>query len=341
MSRTVLLTGGAGYIGSHTYVALIEAGFEIVVLDDFSNSKPSVLDRLTEITSRNTVNFFHGSVLDRTLLDRIFEMHRIDAVVHFAAYKAVVESSAKPLDYMENNISGLLTLLQAMKSAQVWSLVFSSSATVYGEPDAVPVPETAPRRYINPYGYTKVVGEQILEQAALADPWRFGVLRYFNPVGAHPSALIGEDPTDIPNNLMPYIAKVALGELPELTVFGNQYDTPDGTGVRDYIHVMDLARGHVLSLLELLDGAGSHTVNLGTGQGYSVLEMVAMYGRVSGCAIPYRIGPTRPGDVASCYADTTRAQEILGFSTQHDLADMCRSSWDWVSGQARSYSRGR
>ena len=248
MGRKILLTGGAGYIGSHTYVALIEAGFEVVILDNFSNSNPSVLIRLGQITRQNQVIFYEGSVLDKALLAQIFTDHDISAVIHFAALKAVGESVEQPLAYFSTNITGLLCLLETMKTAGIKHLVFSSSATVYGEPKEVPISETAPLQFTNPYGFTKVASEQILTQAAAADPWAFGVLRYFNPAGAHPSGLIGEDPFDIPNNLMPYIAKVASGALPHLNVFGNDYDTRDGTGERDYIHICDLAQRHVLSV---------------------------------------------------------------------------------------------
>ncbi|MEM7295642.1 MAG: UDP-glucose 4-epimerase GalE [Pseudomonadota bacterium] len=330
----VLLTGGAGYIGSHTYVALLEAGFEVVMVDDFSNAKRSVLQRLCQITGQNAVECYEGSVLDSALLARIFEEHEIDAVVHFAARKAVGESMDMPLEYLETNCTGLLTLMKAMREAQVWRLVFSSSATVYGDPKEVPTPETAPRRAMNPYGATKIMGEMVLEQAkAGPDPWKFGVLRYFNPVGAHPSALIGEDPTDIPNNLMPYIAKVARGELPHLNVFGNDYTTPDGTGVRDYIHVMDLARGHVLSLQALLIGAGDHLVNLGTGRGYSVMEMLEAYERACGQALPHVVTARRPGDVPVYLAKVDAARDVLGFECEFDLDAMCTSSWAWVSRQ--------
>ncbi|MEO0356683.1 MAG: UDP-glucose 4-epimerase GalE [Pseudomonadota bacterium] len=330
MTAKILLTGGAGYIGSHTYCALIEAGFDVVMIDDFSNAQTSVLTRLGQITGVNQVQCYEGSVLDRPLLDRIFSEHKIDAVVHFAAFKAVGESTQIPIDYFQTNIGGLLTLLQAMKAANVMRLVFSSSATVYGEPDIVPTPETAPRQYQNPYGYTKIAGEQILEQAAAADPWAFGILRYFNPVGAHPSGMIGEDPSDIPNNLMPYIAKVATGELPHLNVFGDDYDTRDGTGERDYVHVMDLARGHVLSLQSLLNTNQGHLVNLGTGQAYSVLEMNAAYSQACGKDLPYVIAPRRPGDVPIYQADVSKARDILGFETKYDLQDMCASSWHWI-----------
>jgi len=329
----VLLTGGAGYIGSHTYVALVEAGHDVVILDDFSNSKRSVLDRIGQITGQNRVEAYEGSVLDPDCLARVFQDHAFDAVVHFAARKAVGESMEMPIEYMETNCTGLLTLMQAMKAAGVWRLVFSSSATVYGEPEEVPTPETAPRQDMNPYGATKIMGEMILEQAARGpDPWSFGILRYFNPVGAHPSAMIGEDPTDIPNNLMPYLAKVAMGELPQLSVFGDDYDTPDGTGVRDYIHVMDLARGHVLSLASLLRDAGTHLVNLGTGVGYSVLDMHGAYSRACGEDLPYKITPRRPGDVPIYLARVEKAKDVLGFEAEYSLDDMCASSWAWVSG---------
>ncbi|MEM6896065.1 MAG: UDP-glucose 4-epimerase GalE [Pseudomonadota bacterium] len=330
--HTILLTGGAGYIGSHTFVALVEAGYRVVIVDDFSNSKPSVVERLARLTGLNTVDAYEGSILDRALLTRIFEEHKIDAVVHFAAKKAVGESAEKPLEYFEVNCTGLLNLLRSMEAHEVRRLVFSSSATVYGEPDILPITEDAPRSYTNPYGFTKLMGEQILEQAAAADPsWAFGVLRYFNPVGAHPSGLIGEDPSDIPNNLMPYIAKVAIGELPHLNVFGDDYATPDGTGVRDYIHVCDLAEGHVKSLDALLATGAHHTVNLGTGSGLSVLEMLDAYGRACGSELPYQIAPRRAGDVAACYADATRAREVLGFQATRDLDDMCASSWHWIN----------
>ena len=322
MAQKILLTGGAGYIGSHTYVALIEAGFEVVILDNFSNSNPSVLIRLGQITRQNQVIFYEGSVLDKALLAQIFTDHDISAVIHFAALKAVGESVEQPLAYFSTNITGLLCLLETMKTAGIKHLVFSSSATVYGEPKEVPISETAPLQFTNPYGFTKVASEQILTQAAAADPWAFGVLRYFNPAGAHPSGLIGEDPFDTPNNLMPYIAKVASGALPHLNVFGNDYDTRDGTGERDYIHVCDLAQGHV--------------VNLGTGQAYSVLEMNAAYGEAVGRDLPYVIAPRRPGDVPTCLADVRKAKKVLGFETQFGLADMCQSSWNWIETQARS-----
>ena len=263
MAHKILLTGGAGYIGSHTFVELAAAGYEVVILDNFSNSRPDVLDRL-EVISGTPATCYTGDVRDRALLDRIFAEHEIAAVIHFAALKAVGESAKIPLQYIQTNVGGLLTLLEAMEAAGVWRLVFSSSATVYGDPEVLPVPETAPLSYTNPYGFTKLACEQILEQVGAAnDAWTFGVLRYFNPVGAHDTGLIGEDPNGLPNNLMPYIAKVATGELEKLSVFGDDYDTPDGTGVRDYIHVVDLARGHVQSVDALIETGESHTVNLG------------------------------------------------------------------------------
>lgn len=336
MTKTILLTGGAGYIGAHTYVALREAGYAVVVIDDFSNSKPIVLDRLARLTGDNRVEFYQGSVLDKGFLASVFEAHDIDAVVHFAAKKAVGESMAKPIMYVDTNIGGLTVLLDAMNDHGVKTLVFSSSATVYGDPETVPIPETAARQYTNTYGFTKLVSEQILEQVAAADPaWAFGVLRYFNPVGAHPSGRIGEDPQDIPNNLMPYIAKVAVGELPHLNVFGDDYDTPDGTGVRDYVHVSDLAQGHVLSLTKLLESGEGHTVNLGTGLGSSVLDMLTAYSKACGRELPYQIAPRREGDVASYFADVTLARELLGFEAKHTLDDMCASSWHWMSTGAK------
>lgn len=330
MTHRVLLTGGAGYIGSHTYVALIEAGYEVVILDNFANASRDVPARLHRLTGQET-HVIEANVLDRAALNQIFAQHKIDAVLHFAAFKAVGESMRNPLTYMQNNIGGLVTLMQAMDAAEVRRLVFSSSATVYGEAKQLPTPETAPLGYGNPYGHSKLVCEQIIAQTVQADPrWAIGVLRYFNPVGAHPSGLIGEDPAGVPDNLMPYVAKVAIGALPELSVFGDDYPTPDGTGIRDYIHVSDLAAGHVLSLRGLeRDGAG-HTVNLGTGQGYSVREVIAAYARASNRDIPYKIAPRRPGDAASSYADPSLAKSLLGFETTYDLHDMCRTSWAWI-----------
>ncbi|WP_424941391.1 UDP-glucose 4-epimerase GalE [Aliiroseovarius sp. S253] len=331
MTQKVLLTGGAGFIGSHTFVELTKAGYQVVILDNFSNADRGVLDRLEVISGENVVHV-DGDVLDQDLLTRVFAEHKFDAVIHFAALKAVGESTEKPLDYLTTNISGLYTLLNVMKAAGVFRLVFSSSATVYGQPDQLPVPETAPRSFNNPYGYTKLVCEQSLEQVAAADDrWAFGILRYFNPAGAHETGLIGEDPNDIPNNLMPYIAKVATGELEKLSVFGNDYNTPDGTGVRDYIHVMDLARGHVQSVDALLKTGEGHTVNLGTGTGYSVMDMLHAYEQAAGKELPYQMSPRRAGDVASVYGDPTKARDVLGFEAERGLDDMCESSWNWVS----------
>ncbi|WP_300518430.1 UDP-glucose 4-epimerase GalE [Aliiroseovarius sp.] len=331
MSKTILLTGGAGFIGSHTYVELMAAGYEVVIIDDFSNAHRDVPDRLEVITG-GKVTCYEGDVLDGSLLDRIFAEHDIAAAVHFAARKAVGESTEIPLEYMQANIAGLYSLLAAMKRAGVFTLVFSSSCTVYGDPDSLPVTEEAPRSFSHPYGFTKLTCEQSLEQIALHDPrWAFGILRYFNPAGAHATGLIGEDPNDIPNNLMPYISKVATGELERLGVFGNDYPTPDGTGVRDYIHVTDLAQGHVLSLKALLDSGDSHTVNLGTGRGYSVLDMLQAYERACGFDLPHEILPRRPGDIAEVYGDPSKAQDVLGFRAQLGLDDMCASSWNWIS----------
>tara|TARA_B110000908_G_C10206841_1_gene428165 strand:+ start:104 stop:1108 length:1005 start_codon:yes stop_codon:yes gene_type:complete len=329
----ILLTGGAGYIGSHTYLALIEAGFEVVILDNFSNAKSDVPNRLQDIAGK-MVDVFQGDVLNRADLDDVFAAHKIDGVVHFAAKKAVGESVAKPLDYMHNNIGGLLNLLAAMDAADVRRIVFSSSATVYGDTIIQPIPEDHARTYTSPYAFTKIAGEQILEQ--LPDTWAVGILRYFNPVGAHKSAMIGEDPEDIPNNLVPYIAKVATGELAELSVFGDDYDTPDGTGVRDYIHVEDLADGHVLSLKSLLETGKSHTVNLGTGEGSSVLDVLAAYSEACGQDLAHTIAPRRDGDVAVLTARPEQAKAQLGFEAKRSLADMCKSSWEWVSGQRRN-----
>ena len=297
---TVLLTGAAGYIASHTWLALLEAGFEVVGIDNFSNSSPRVLDRLARLASR-TPDFEQADVCDAAALDSLFGRRRIDAVVHFAAFKAVGESAAKPLDYYANNLGGLVALCRAMQSHDCRRIVFSSSATVYGQPETLPITESAPLAATSPYGQTKLVGEQILRDLGAADAgWRTACLRYFNPVGAHPSGLIGEDPRGTPNNLMPYVAQVAVGRRAKLQVFGDDYPTPDGTGVRDYIHVVDLAAGHVAAVRHLLEGGASLTVNLGTGRGYSVLELVRAYEQASGREVPYEIVDRRPGDVAAC-----------------------------------------
>lgn len=334
MRKTILLTGGAGYIGSHTYVALKAAGYDVVILDNFANAKADVPDRLELITG-DPVTVVKGDVLDPDVLRALFSNHKIDGVVHFAALKAVGESTENPRQYLHTNIGGLLNLLSAMDAGGCRTLVFSSSATVYGDAKVMPIPEEAARQATNPYGYTKLASEQILEQIAAGEPgWAFGVLRYFNPVGAHRSMLIGEDPEGIPNNLMPYIAKVAMDELPQLSVFGDDYDTPDGTGVRDYIHVEDLARGHVLSLNRLFAQNEGHVVNLGTGQGYSVLEMLKAYSQACGRELPYQISPRRAGDVATLLAETGRAEALLDFKAELGLDEMCESSWAWVARQA-------
>ena len=326
----ILLTGGAGFIGSHTYVALVDAGFEVVILDNFVNARTDVPDRLKQITQR-PVTCLRADVRDIDQIRAAFDAHDFDGVVHFAALKAVGESIDRPLDYVETNVTGLINLLKVMGEKNVRNLVFSSSATIYGDPDQLPITEDAARSFTNPYGMTKLIGEQLLEAMAISDPkWCFGILRYFNPVGAHASAMIGEDPMDIPNNLMPYIQKVAIGELPKLNVFGDDYDTPDGTGVRDYIHVVDLARAHVLSLQALLEGK-SHTVNIGTGQGYSVLDMVKAFEAASGKTIPFEVTHRRDGDVASVYADPSKAEAEIGFKADKTLQDMCTDSWNWIS----------
>lgn len=337
MTHTILLTGGAGYIGSHTLVALVEAGFTPVILDDFSNSKPAVLARLQRIVGQ-PVLCQQGSVADVALVQDLIRRHGVAAVVHFAGFKAVGESVAQPLKYFENNLGGMMALLRALDATACRTLVFSSSATVYGDPASVPITEDFPRSHTNPYGHTKLVCEDMLAALRIANPaWRTGVLRYFNPVGAHPSGLIGEDPSGPPNNLMPYVAQVAVGKRPFLNVFGNDYPTPDGTGVRDYIHVQDLAQAHVAAVQALLQGADSFTVNVGTGQGQSVLEVVRAFEQASGQPVPYRIAPRRPGDVAQCYADASLAQRLLGWRARHTLADMCADAWRWQSRNPDGY----
>ena len=328
----ILLTGGAGYIGSHVYVALVQAGFTPVILDNFSNSHPAVLQRLQQITGEAPV-CERGDVLDTPRVEALLRRHRVAAVMHFAGDKAVGESVAQPMKYYRNNVGGAISLLEAMQGASCKTLVFSSSATVYGDPASVPITEDFPRRHTNPYGHTKLVIEDMLTSLCSAEPsWCVGVLRYFNPVGAHPSGLIGEDPSGIPNNLMPFVAQVAVGKRPFLNVFGSDYPTPDGTGVRDYIHVQDLAAGHVAALQALLEQKKSFTVNLGTGRGISVLEVVKAFEDASGRPIPYRLAPRRPGDVPACYADPALAHSLLGWRAQHSLADMCAAAWCWQSG---------
>lgn len=325
----ILVTGGTGFIGSHTCVALAAAGHDFVVLDNLENSQESVLDGLAALCGRRAV-FVKGDIRDAALLDRVFREHPIRAVIHFAARKAVGESVQQPLDYYDNNVAGSLGLLQAMRRAQVHTLVFSSSATVYGDPASVPIREGFPLAATNPYGWTKLMVEQVLADLARAEPhWRIARLRYFNPVGAHESGLIGEDPSGIPNNLMPYIAQVAAGQRAELQVFGGDWPTADGTGVRDYIHVMDLAEGHVAALDRLARQPGLLTLNLGTGRGVSVLEMLAAFERACGRRLPYRIVARRPGDIAACWADPGEAERVLGWRTRRDLAAMCGDAWRW------------
>ena len=335
---TILLTGATGYIASHTWLALQAAGFQVVGVDDFSNSAPEVLNRLKRLSGQ-TPEFERASVGDAAAMAGIFTRHAIDAVVHFAAFKAVGESTAQPLAYYRNNLGGLITVAEAMRAAGCSCFVFSSSATVYGDPQRLPITEDCPLSATNPYGQTKLMGETILRDLGAADNhWQTACLRYFNPVGAHESGLIGEDPRGTPNNLMPYVAQVAVGRRAQLSVFGNDYATPDGTGLRDYIHVTDLAEGHVAALRRLLATPGSLTVNLGTGRGYSVLELVAAYGRASGREIPYQIVPRRPGDVAACYADPTKAQQQLGWQARHDLDRMCADSWRWQTMNPNGFS---
>jgi UDP-glucose 4-epimerase len=328
---TVLLTGATGYIASHTWLALQAAGLRVIGLDDFSNSSPQVLNRLERLAGQRPA-FVQADVCDAAALQSLFRGERIDAVVHFAAFKAVGESVSKPLEYYRNNLGGLIALARTMQQHACRRLVFSSSATVYGKPERLPIVEDSPLSATNPYGATKLMGENILQDLDRSEPgWAIALLRYFNPVGAHESGLIGEAPQGVPNNLMPYVAQVAVGRRAKLSIYGNDYDTPDGTGVRDYIHVLDLAAGHVAALQRLLGGGQSFTVNLGTGRGHSVLEVVRAFERASGRPIPYEIVPRRPGDVAACYADPTRARSLLGWQATRDLDAMCADSWRWQS----------
>jgi len=334
---TILLTGATGYIASHTWLSLLSAGFDVVGVDNFSNSSPEVLNRLQALSGR-TPTFIEADVCDAAAMASVFARHRVTAVVHFAAFKAVGDSARRPLDYYANNVGGLVTLCQAMARHQVHALVFSSSATVYGKPKALPIKEDAPLSSTNPYGATKLMGENILRDLAGADAaWKFALLRYFNPVGAHESGDLGEDPRGVPNNLMPYITQVAVGKRPHLQVFGNDYDTPDGTGVRDYIHVVDLAEGHVAALRYLLDRRQSITANLGTGRGHSVLELIRAFEQASGRQIPHEIAPRRPGDVDATYADPTLAHELLNWRAIRDLHAMCADSWRWQSKNPNGY----
>ena len=335
--KRILVTGGAGYIGSHTVVELIAAGYEAIIVDNFSNSSVEVLDRLKTITGVE-VPFYKGSISDKDFMNRVFEENQIDAVIHFAAYKAVGESVQEPLKYYKNNVCGTISLLDVMKLHKVEHIIFSSSATVYGMNNISPLTEDLSTSATNPYGYTKLMMEQILTDVALANSdWSVTNLRYFNPIGAHESGMIGEAPKGIPNNLMPYITQVAVGKLQELSIFGNDYDTHDGTGVRDYIHVVDLAKGHVLALKHNLENKGVAVFNLGTGIGYSVLDMVKAFENVNGVKIPYVIKNRRPGDVATCYADASKANDILGWKAEKTLQDMMRDSWRWQSSNPNGY----
>lgn len=334
----ILVTGGAGYIGSHTCVELLNLGYEVVVVDNLCNSSEESLNRVEKITGKKPV-FYKADLLDREALEEIFDKEPVDAVIHFAGLKAVGESVSKPLEYYHNNITGTLILCDVMRNHGVKKIIFSSSATVYGDPAFVPITEECPKGKItNPYGQTKSMLEQVLTDLHVADPeWSVILLRYFNPVGAHKSGLIGEDPAGIPNNLTPYITQVAVGKLKEVGVFGDDYDTPDGTGVRDYIHVVDLALGHVKALEKFKEESDVRIYNLGTGHGYSVLDMIAGFSKACGKEIPYVIKPRRPGDIATCYADSTKAKEELGWVAERGLEEMCEDGWRWQSNNPNGY----
>ncbi len=333
----ILVTGGAGYIGSHTCLELLQAGHEIIVVDNLANSKEESLKRVQELTGKS-LRFHKVDVLDKETLDAVFASYSIEAVIHFAGLKAVGESATIPLRYYHNNVTGTLTLCQVMKKHNVKNLVFSSSATVYGDPPKVPITEDFPLSPTNPYGRSKLMIEDILRDVQHADEsWNMAILRYFNPVGAHSSGRIGENPNGIPNNLLPYVAQVAVGKLPELLVFGDDYPTPDGTGVRDYIHVVDLALGHLKALDKLTSNPGVVTYNLGTGRGYTVLEVVAAFEKASGKKIPYKVVGRRPGDVASCYADPTKASRELGWSAGRGIDEMCVDVWRWQFNNPKGY----
>ncbi len=335
---TILVTGGAGYIGSHTCVELLAAGYDVVVVDNFSNSKPEALRRVEALAGRRLAAFHRVDIRDKAALREIFRAHAIDSVIHFAALKAVGESVVQPLMYYDNNVAGTVALAEVMAAAGVKSLVFSSSATVYGDPASVPIREDFPTGPTNPYGRTKWMMEFVLSDLAAADPaWRVALLRYFNPVGAHASGRIGEDPRGLPNNLMPYVMQVAVGRLAELSVYGNDYPTPDGTGVRDYIHVVDLAVGHVAAVRRLTERPGVLTVNLGTGRGYSVIEVVRAFEKASGRPVPFEIVARRPGDVAQCYAEPGLAERELGWRAERGIDEMCADAWRWQSANPQGY----
>ncbi len=332
----VLVTGGAGFIGSHTVIELLQSGYEVVVVDDLSNASVVALDRVRQIVgdeAASRLTFYEDNVLDRDALDRIFDEHPIDRVIHFAGFKAVGESVKKPVEYYHNNIESTLTLVDVMRNHGCKSIIFSSSSTVYGDPDKLPLTEESPKKACtNPYGWTKWMIEQILTDLHTADPeWDVVLLRYFNPIGAHPSGLIGEDPKGIPNNLVPYVAQVAVGKLKAVQVFGDDYPTPDGTGVRDYIHVVDLAKGHVAALAWMNGKSGVEVFNLGTGKGTSVLEVIRAFSKACGKELPYVIKPRRGGDIAANWCDASKAERLMGWKAQYDIDDMCRDSWNWQS----------
>lgn len=334
----ILVTGGAGYIGSHTCVELLQGGYEVVVIDNLSNSKEESLRRVEELAGRS-LEFHKVDLLDKAGLRVVFESSPVEAVIHFAGLKAVGESVQKPLEYFHNNVTGTLVLCQVMKEYQVRNLVFSSSATVYGDPHTVPITEDFPLSVTNPYGRSKLMIEEILGDLYKADPsWNIGILRYFNPIGSHPSGSIGEDPNGVPNNLVPYIARVAVGKYPYVRVFGNDYPTPDGTGIRDYIHVVDLAIGHLRALEKLENNPGLVTYNLGTGRGYSVLEVLAAFEKACGKPIPHRIIERRPGDIAACFADPSKARQELGWQAERGIEEMCADVWRWQSGNPDGYA---
>lgn len=336
----ILVTGGAGFIGSHTVVELLDAGYDVVVVDNLSNSSKESLNRVEKITGK-TVKFYENDIADMEAMTKIFDENDIDSVIHFAGLKAVGESVEKPLEYYKNNIAGTLNMCEVMRNHNVKNIIFSSSATVYGDPETVPITEECPKGVCtNPYGWTKSMLEQILMDLNVADPeWNVILLRYFNPIGAHKSGLIGEDPNGIPNNLMPYITKVATRQLERLNVFGDDYPTEDGTGVRDYIHVVDLAKGHVKSLEKIVENPGVKIYNLGTGKGYSVLEVVKNFEEASGVEIPYVIAPRRPGDIAECYADPSLAKEELGWEAEFGIREMCADSWNWQKNNPSGYNK--
>ncbi len=336
---TILVTGGAGYIGSHTCVELLNAGYDVVIIDNLYNSNQKAVDRIEEITGKK-VKFYPDDMMDRAAVKRVFDENQIDAVIHFAGLKAVGESVHKPIEYYRTNIGSTLNLTDEMRAHGCKNIIFSSSATVYGDPAEIPITENCPKgTCTNPYGWTKWMQEQILTDIHTADPeWNVILLRYFNPIGAHKSGLIGEDPKGIPNNLLPYVAQVAIGKLPEINVFGNDYDTPDGTGVRDYIHVVDLARGHVKAIERFAKKDGVFICNLGTGHGYSVLDVIHAFENACGKELPYVIRERRPGDIATCYSSPAKAEKELGWTAEFDLEDMCRDSWNWQQKNPNGYN---